>query len=112
MPELREKPTLKDYQNYVQQMEEHFGWDELDLVTNCFLMGEEMGELFKAVRYAENMGFDPTKEIKDQSVGEELVDVFNYILAIANRLNIDMEKAFRDKNAQNMQRTWEPPQSA
>jgi NTP pyrophosphatase (non-canonical NTP hydrolase) len=112
MPQLNEKPTLKDYQNYVYDMEKHFNWLDHDLVTNCFFMGEEMGELFRAVRYVEKMGFDPDKKIENQSVAEELVDVFNYLLAIANRLDIDMEQAFRDKNAKNMQRTWETPKNA
>ena len=39
-------------------------------------------------------------------VGEELVDVLNYLLAIANRLDIDVEAAFRAKNERNQGRTW------
>ena len=111
MPHLKENPSLKNYQQYVHDMEEHFGWLEHDLVMNCFFLGEEMGELFRAVRYTEKMGFDPKKEVENQSVAEELVDVFNYVLAIANRLDIDMEQAFREKNSKNMQRTWEAPKS-
>jgi NTP pyrophosphatase (non-canonical NTP hydrolase) len=71
-----------------------------------------MGELFRAVRYVEKMGFDPKKEVENQNVAEELVDVFNFLLGIANRLDIDMEQAFRDKNTKNMQRTWETPKGA
>ena len=32
--------------------------------------------------------------------------MFNYLLAIANRLDIDVEAAFRDKNARNQKRSW------
>ena len=39
-------------------------------------------------------------------VADELVDVLNYLLAIANRLDIDLEEAFRQKNARNQSRTW------
>ena len=43
-------------------------------------------------------------------VGEEIVDVLNYLLAVANRLDIDVEQAFRDKNARrplsNRNTTW------
>ena len=39
-------------------------------------------------------------------MGAEIVDVLNYLLAIANRLDIDVEAAFREKNARNLERTW------
>ncbi|MEZ4435681.1 MAG: hypothetical protein R3F65_25060 [bacterium] len=42
----------------------------------------------------------------DWPVAEELVDVLNYLLAIANRLDIDVEAAFRRKNEANLDRTW------
>lgn len=38
------------------------------------------------------------------SIDEELADVFIYICAIANRFNIDLEKAFRDKEKINQKR--------
>jgi NTP pyrophosphatase (non-canonical NTP hydrolase) len=77
-------------------------------------MGEEMGELFKAVRrqlryYDE----DPAAagqheaEARKAHVAEELVDVLNYVMAIANRLEIDLEAAFVAKNALNQQRSWQ-----
>ena len=39
-------------------------------------------------------------------VAHEIVDALNYLLAIANRLDIDVEAAFREKNALNQTRTW------
>ena len=54
--------------------------------------------------YDEGRG-TPTEEARAQ-VGEELVDVFNYLLAIANRVGVDLERAFREKNARNQERTW------
>ena len=41
-----------------------------------------------------------------EEVAEELVDVFNYLCAIANRLDIDLENAFRQKNKVNQGRQW------
>ena len=50
---------------------------------------------------------DPlTKDEAKQHLAEEIVDVLNYLLAIANRTDIDVETAFRNKNAKNQQRTW------
>ena len=109
MIELPETPTMQDYQAYVHAMEAHHGWLEVDLVHNCFLMGEEVGELFKAIRKYNKLFTEAAKQVDEDAVAhvaEELVDVFNYLVAIANRLGIDLETAFRQKNAENMKRTW------
>lgn len=102
---------MKHYQQYIHALEEMHGWLSVDLVHNCFLMGEEVGELFKAVRkhrrlWDEGDAPETAQAQTRADVAEELVDVFNYLLAIANRLDIDVEQAFRDKNARNQTRTW------
>jgi NTP pyrophosphatase (non-canonical NTP hydrolase) len=102
---------MADYQRYVHALEAQHGWLEVDLVHNCFLMGEEVGELFKAVRRVvrlyEQEGAPPAlEEERRREAGDEIVDVLNYLLAIANRLDVDVEEAFRRKNAENQQRTW------
>jgi NTP pyrophosphatase (non-canonical NTP hydrolase) len=72
-------------------------------------MGEEVGELFKAVRKYNKLYDEgpstPTEQARAH-VAEELVDVFNYLLAVANRVGVDLEQAFREKNALNQKRTW------
>jgi len=105
--------SMADYQRYIHDLEQTHGWLSVDLVHNCFLMGEEVGELFKAVRKVNRLfeegrtaSDDDAKAARVAHVGEELVDVLNYLLAIANRLDIDVEQAFRDKNALNQTRTW------
>ena len=101
---------MSGYQEYIQRLESDKGWLDVDLVHNCFLMGEEVGELFKAVRRFRrlHLAIDdaPITDAKT-AVADELVDVFNFILAIANRLNIDLEAAFRDKNTRNQHRSWQ-----
>jgi NTP pyrophosphatase (non-canonical NTP hydrolase) len=109
---LDEGAPMRDYQRYVRDLEAMHGWLEVDLVHNCFLLGEEVGELFKAVRRAERL-FDqagqPPAELEERrrDVGDEIVDVLNYLLAIANRLDIDVEAAFRKKNTENQSRSWD-----
>ncbi len=110
---LPEGASMAEYQSYIHDLEKMHGWLSVDLVHNCFLMGEEVGELFKAVRKVNRLfeegqstGDPAEKDARVAHVGEELVDVFNYLLAIANRLDIDVEQAFRDKNAHNQTRTW------
>jgi NTP pyrophosphatase (non-canonical NTP hydrolase) len=111
MIELPSRAAMSDYQRYIQELETLKGWLDVDLVHNCFFLGEEMGELFKAIRRCEKLFLQdteatPEKESVKTEVAEELVDVFNYLLALANRLEIDLEAAFREKNAHNQKRTW------
>ena len=102
---------MRDYQRYVHELEAKHGWLEVDLVHNCFLMGEEVGELFKAVRRHERLFEEGAQNADAEAlradVGDEIVDVLNYLLAIANRLDVDVEAAFRRKNAENQSRSWD-----
>ncbi len=166
-PQLSPGAPMRDFQRYVAELEAYHGWERVSLVETCFLMGEEVGELFKAVRRVRRLfeqvsepdgaaigaaegaavdegGAQPPKPMEilaearpgapaevpataDQvrgadssaaaaeaqhvarvaEVGEELVDVLNYLLAVANRLDIDVERAFVAKNTKNLMRTWE-----
>ncbi len=108
---LPKAATMADYQKYIDDLERLKGWRDVDLVHNCFLMGEEVGELFKAVRKVNRLFEQAEAAPEDMAarvehVGEELVDVLNYLLAIANRLDIDVEAAFVKKNTRNQSRTW------
>lgn len=104
MPNLQEKPTLQQFQEYVVAMEQERGFDGHGILQECLLLGEEMGELFKAVRKEEGMKIDAHSDVG--LVEGELADVFIFCLAIANRKNIDLEAAFRKKEEINKQRTW------
>ena len=94
--ELPEDASMKTYQRYVHDLESMHGWLDVDLVHNCFLMGEEVGELFKAVRRYEKL-FDQSEAApatlaeRKTDVAHELVDVLNYLLAIAHRLAHQMD---------------------
>ena len=112
MIHLPQDATMADFQRYVHELEALHGWLDVDLVHNCFLMGEEVGELFKAVRRVNRLfeGSDvpaTSTETRVEEVAEEIVDVLNYLLAVANRLDIDVESAFRKKNTRNQSRTWD-----
>jgi len=68
------------------------------------LLGEEVGELFKAVRKSEGLAVDANSNFTE--IGDELSDIFIYLCAIANRKGIDLEKAFREKEEKNKKRIW------
>jgi NTP pyrophosphatase (non-canonical NTP hydrolase) len=104
MPTLKENPTLKDFQEYVVQLEEERGFSKQSIIEKCLMLGEECGELFKAVRKNQKIKIDNNS--KEHAVDEELADVLIFVLAIANKHNINLEKAFRDKEEVNKKRVW------
>ncbi len=104
MPELT-IANLKNLQKYVIELEQERGFSNQTVIQKCLLLGEEVGELFKAVRKSENISIDKNSNI--HNVGEELSDILIYVCAIANRYNIDMETAFRAKEEINKKRVWE-----
>lgn len=104
MPTLNTNPTLKDIQEYVIQLEKERGFAEQTVIQKCLMLGEEVGELFKAIRKQENIKIDSNS--KFGTIDEELADILIFICSIANRYEIDLEKAFRDKEEINKTRVW------
>ncbi|HSO86464.1 MAG TPA: MazG nucleotide pyrophosphohydrolase domain-containing protein [Draconibacterium sp.] len=108
MPELTENPNLKDFQKYVEELENERGFSHQTIIDKCLLLGEEVGELFKAVRKSEGLAVDTNSNFTE--IGDELTDILIYLCAVANRKGIDLEKAFREKEEKNKNRTWKPSQ--
>jgi NTP pyrophosphatase (non-canonical NTP hydrolase) len=104
MPELNKNPLLKDYQAYVATLETERGFCSQTAKDKCLLLGEEVGELFKAVRKADGMSIDPNSEVGN--IEGEIADIFIYLCAIANRFDIDIQSAFLKKEEVNKKRVW------
>ena len=105
MPILKEVPTLKDFQEYVWELEKERGFEKEDVSQKCLLLGEEIGELFKSVR-KRNKVTKVDHNSNFGSIDEELADVIISICTIANRFDIDLEQAFRGKEELNKKRVW------
>jgi NTP pyrophosphatase (non-canonical NTP hydrolase) len=110
MPSLRSEPVLADLQRYVAELERERGFESQSARDKCLLLGEELGELFRAVRRAEGLKVDPLSRPAD--IADELADCLIYLCAIANRYGIDLEGAFRTKELKNEGRTWSPAPDA
>ena len=103
--ELKNNPTLKDYQEYVFNMKKERGFNLTDKFYECCLLAEECGELISSVRKNNKNGSIGSGSVTG-NVAEELADVFIYICSIANMHQIDLEKAFREKEEKNKLRVW------
>ena|ERR1700712_2816119 len=98
--------TLADYQTYIKTICEERGWDERTDIEKMLFLTEEVGEVAKEIRKHAGIYGYKTPETTD-GLGEELVDVLNYILDIANVYNIDLTHAFQRKWETNSTRIWE-----
>ncbi len=105
MIDLPENPTIADLQQFVAARCEERGWTDRTDIERLMFLTEEVGEVAKEIRKSTGKhGYKPgTKE----ALGEELVDVLNFIIDIANANNIDLDAAFRAKWQAVSTRTWE-----
>jgi NTP pyrophosphatase (non-canonical NTP hydrolase) len=103
---LKESPSLDDIQRYIADMEQERGFTDVTLLQTYLLLVEEVGELAKSIRKSHtDMRTDAAKSY-DETAAHEIADVLMVLTAIANRLGVDMEQAFREKEERNKQRTW------
>ncbi len=101
---LKPNPTLAEFQKYVRQMVKERGFDKETVPEMFMLFLEECGEMAKAARKSQKIKTDNNSE-KFQ-MENEVADVFIYLLDICNHFNVDLEKAFRDKEDVSKKRTW------
>jgi NTP pyrophosphatase (non-canonical NTP hydrolase) len=101
---LKQNPTLSDFQEYVNQLVKERNFDKETIPEIFMLFLEECGELAKAARKVEGIKIDKNSE--QFHLDYEAADVFIYLLDICNHFDIDLEKAFRNKEKNNKKRIW------
>jgi len=98
------KPTLAQLQRYVDAKAGERGFAKQHALEKCLILGEEVGELFKAIRKEEKIPIGLHSKVG--TISEELADVLMYVCSIANYYGVDLEKAFRDKDKVHSTRVW------
>ena len=89
---LNKNNTLQEVQQYIKEVIE---------------LREEVGELAKSIRKSStNMGIDKNKLNHYDTVESEVADVFIVLCNVCNKLDIDLYKALKDKEQENIRRTW------
>ncbi len=104
MKKLSDHPTLVEYQAFVSELVVERGFDKETPAEVFTLLVEEVGELAKAMRKANGQKVDASSMQHD--IAEEAADVFWLLTDLCNRLGVDLEQAFRDKERKNRTRTW------
>ena len=115
-PELPPLPsseaTLGQWQDYFSRLVKARGWDQASDLEVFLLFSEEVGELAKAYRRYRRLfseeGRTPKRSEEElkQDIGDELADLFSYLLDIADRLEIDLAEAVLRKETINRDRDW------
>lgn len=80
------------------------GFDKETLPELFMLFLEECGEMARSARKATAMKAHDGKTLTD--VEHEIADVFIYFLDICNKLGVDLESAFRNKEKINKRGIW------
>lgn len=104
---ITEKSSLKEVQNYINQVNEIRGFNNQEVTKTMLLLTEEIGELAKAIRKeATDMATDINKDYNYDTVESEVSDVFYVLSCVCNKLNIDIFSALKTKERKNIDRTW------
>lgn len=95
---------IKELQKYLQNFANERDWEQFHTPKNLAMaMVVEAGELMEIFQWLkpeestkQNLGPE-----KYQASKEEIADVFIYIIRLADKLDIDLEKAFWEKMQKN-----------
>src|SRR4051812_24766201 len=108
MGQLKADATLRQLQEYIAVHWRERGFDGSSALQECLLLVEETGELAKAIRkHKPSSGMTIDAGSQPHDIAHEIADVLWVVTAIANIYGLDMEKAFREKEAINHGRTWQ-----
>jgi NTP pyrophosphatase (non-canonical NTP hydrolase) len=102
MATLPDRPALEDFQRFIKELIVERGYHEETVPEVMMLLTEEVGELAKAIRKLNGQKTHQDSLVHD--AGEELADCFWLLIDLSTRLGIDLEKAFRAKEAKNSKR--------
>ena len=104
---LNESYTLYEIQKYINNVIKLRGFEGQEIEKIMLLLVEEVGELAKAIRKnATDMKIDNSKINNYDTIESEVADVFIVLTSICNKLDIDLYKALKDKEENNIKRSW------
>ena len=104
---LNEGNTLQEVQQYIKDVIEIRDFANQEIEKTMLLLLEEVGELAKSIRKnATDMGIDNNKANHYDTVESEVADVFIVLCSVCNKLDIDLYKALKEKEQENIKRIW------
>ena len=95
---LNEENTLQEVQQYIKDVIEIRGFSNQEIEKTMLLLLEEVGELAKSIR--------KMLQIWELIIESEVADVFIVLCSVCNKLDIDLYKALKEKEQENIKRIW------
>src|SRR3989344_1400911 len=96
---------IETLQEYIVKKGNERGFSSETLNERLLILVEEIGELMKAVRVNKKRFID-NKLKYDGDLEGEISDILTMIFWTAEKLNIDVSKAFKKKEKVNNKRVW------
>lgn len=108
MKDLSKTPTLAELQVHIDDFCKEKGWDGNSIEQVFLLLTEEVGELARSIRKVTNFGKESNIDTEAEKVNleEELADCLNYLMEVANRFDVDLATAYKNKFEKNLNRKW------
>ena len=104
---LNKNNTLQEIQQYIKNVIKIRGFEAQEIEKTMLLLIEEVGELAKSIRKnATDMSIDKKKINNYDTIESEVADVLIVLTTVCNKLNIDLYKALKDKEEENIKREW------
>ena len=103
---MDENTSLKQLQTYVDEMVNIRGFADETPQDCLLLLTEELGELAKEVRKSHTRIKNDTAKNNTKDLNGEIGDVLMMLLALCRSLDVDLLKAFKDKELVNCNRNW------
>ena len=103
--------TVGELQEYIRKVNLERGFEGTTVPELFVYLMEELGEMAKETRRIRKMHVESNDKVLDDEaqkveLGHEMADTLNVLLALANRVDIDLEKSFWEKEEINNKRTW------
>ncbi|HDR6288001.1 MULTISPECIES: MazG nucleotide pyrophosphohydrolase domain-containing protein [Bacillus] len=92
--------NIVEFQRYVSNFSKEKGFQDTTIEERTIYMMAELGELAEVI-----LKRDTIQDAKRES-GLEMFDVIWNVCDLANKLNVDLEKAFEEKMEINKKREW------
>ncbi|NRG43904.1 MazG-like family protein [Bacillus sp. CRN 9] len=95
---------IAELQKNVKEFSKENGFDQSSVEARTLFLMTEVGEVAKEVL---SLSWEEDKDKVKERLGLELYDVVWNVCELANKLDIDLEDAFKKKMEINKLRTWE-----
>ncbi|MFC0272528.1 pyrophosphatase [Metabacillus herbersteinensis] len=97
--------NLALFQKYVESFCKEKGFEGVTIEQRMLFLQTEVGELAKEVLLHPHTSINDRDELKTR-IGLEMFDIIWNVAELANKFDIDLEAAFKEKMEINRDRVW------